>query len=714
MYRSYSKSGLLLTDTLKIRTVRSLATGGDTTSHVYGLSYAYDLDGRRTRLKHPDKLLPHVASQPTDSVRYAYDPTTGELASVRDILGDMYSYTYDEMGHIASQSLFSGMTGNFVYDQFGRLATRSFYATTNVFLNRYIQHSDADLGDEQLYYDGRGNVIRMVNLHGVHDSLRVAYNGLGALNVSNDVVTYDSLTTTGTHRVTHRSTDTTTFDANANAHYTSTWSIDSTDGHWTNWTNRSTTNAFDTMGRATSMGSLQFKYDAAGNTVYSESNNVQRMSYFDAENRLRAADYRVVGLQQGPPLYGAWEEYRYDALGRRILVRTNAERYAMTYCDGDGINPLLSTSYAPRQCVARVRRIVWDGDQELYEIQAPAWDQPTDNYLTPKLENDTTSATNGADSRFYGRVAYTHGLELDHPLNAIRMGYSHSLWGTPRSWQDSALVITPHWTWRGVPDDGSFADGGALHCKTPSDPSHQTCVLLNWSFGLDARLYKLQQPLGWFGGLLDQRTDATGDQNMRNRNYDPLSGRFTQEDPIGLAGGLNVYGFAGGDPVNYADPFGLSPTDIIVEGKNSQMIVDYLNENSSTFRETFDRLNNDHSVQLTIRDAYDPDRSGAGDTGYLPGAGKTGTIRFNDVSLNQANYQLFKADPKSSWMFTAASSVAHEMGHANAYLGNGPAACKTDSPPRCILRYENKVRSELPAGQGGGTRTRYDTQPGRP
>jgi hypothetical protein len=37
-------------------------------------------------------------------------------------------------------------------------------------------------------------------------------------------------------------------------------------------------------------------------------------------------------------------------------------------------------------------------------------------------------------------------------------------------------------------------------------------------------------------------------------------GRFTQEDPIGLAGGMNLYGYAGGDPVNYADPFGLCTT----------------------------------------------------------------------------------------------------------------------------------------------------------
>ena len=32
---------------------------------------------------------------------------------------------------------------------------------------------------------------------------------------------------------------------------------------------------------------------------------------------------------------------------------------------------------------------------------------------------------------------------------------------------------------------------------------------------------------------------------------------FTQQDPIGIAGGLNLYGFAGGDPINYQDPFGL-------------------------------------------------------------------------------------------------------------------------------------------------------------
>jgi RHS repeat-associated protein len=46
---------------------------------------------------------------------------------------------------------------------------------------------------------------------------------------------------------------------------------------------------------------------------------------------------------------------------------------------------------------------------------------------------------------------------------------------------------------------------------------------------------------------------------LRNRWYDPQSGRFLTQDPIGLAGGVNLYAYAGNNPVSYADPFGLDP-----------------------------------------------------------------------------------------------------------------------------------------------------------
>ncbi|MGH7613079.1 MAG: RHS repeat domain-containing protein [Gemmatimonadales bacterium] len=44
---------------------------------------------------------------------------------------------------------------------------------------------------------------------------------------------------------------------------------------------------------------------------------------------------------------------------------------------------------------------------------------------------------------------------------------------------------------------------------------------------------------------------------MRARWYEPNSGRFLSEDPIGLAGGLNSFAYAADDPINGSDPTGL-------------------------------------------------------------------------------------------------------------------------------------------------------------
>ena len=60
-------------------------------------------------------------------------------------------------------------------------------------------------------------------------------------------------------------------------------------------------------------------------------------------------------------------------------------------------------------------------------------------------------------------------------------------------------------------------------------------------------------------------TTSGGYVYMRNRWYDPQTGRFLSQDPIGLAGGVNLYAYAGNNPTTYADPFGLAADTIEVQ-----------------------------------------------------------------------------------------------------------------------------------------------------
>ena len=67
------------------------------------------------------------------------------------------------------------------------------------------------------------------------------------------------------------------------------------------------------------------------------------------------------------------------------------------------------------------------------------------------------------------------------------------------------------------------------------------------------------QPFGWAGGVFDP---ATGLTKFGARDYDPVTGRWLERDPILFNGKqTNLYTYVGNDPVNRIDPSGLLEED---------------------------------------------------------------------------------------------------------------------------------------------------------
>jgi len=62
--------------------------------------------------------------------------------------------------------------------------------------------------------------------------------------------------------------------------------------------------------------------------------------------------------------------------------------------------------------------------------------------------------------------------------------------------------------------------------------------------------------IGRYGGYKDWNT---GFVNFQHRWYDSTLGKWISRDPIGVEGGVNLYGYVDANPVNQIDPNGLCP-----------------------------------------------------------------------------------------------------------------------------------------------------------
>jgi RHS repeat-associated protein len=531
--RVYNPNGSLSTETQSIRTY----TSNDFSRHVFTIGYGYDLDGRRTR----------IDRGPNDPVSYIYAQSTGDLETVQATQsGATFSFDHDDAGRLWVSHLPGEITETNTYDSGNRLKAR--FASGTTYLRTLVQGPSTVLHDDALAYDARDKVVWNNSLV---DQTQNQYTGLGAIEFATRRLS------NGTQVIEHY-----TADALGNSKFTEDGS------QITNFGYEPLTGRlrFNTVGSAAGLAS----YDRAGSQIFNDrldplpSGSIMESmtrSYFGADGKARVIDRQVDATAQtangvlhgsngalqdgaGVDQLGALEEYRYDALGRRVLKRSRR-----TDCEGP--------------CQSAIERYVWDGDNLLQEFRHPGRDGISADSLEVDFgivftrdtvrtqENQENPPVVTTYSPYFGSVKYTHAAGIDRPLMAERGDYG----------QDSTLfggvALVLHYSFNGVVDEGTTTDGRAASAIG---------LKADWP-GTDISFFGNKElhgaPRSWFGGLPEGMRDATGLQYRRNRYYDPQSGRFTQEDPIGLAGGMNLYGFAGGDPVNFSDPFGLCPVPLL-------------------------------------------------------------------------------------------------------------------------------------------------------
>jgi RHS repeat-associated protein len=551
--RQYNASGLLLSETLSIQKADTTGFG----PHVYLTKYEYDRNRRRVSL-----IVPRLFKGPvTDTMRFSYYPWGGAYQT-QDVSGLLSAYLYTPRSELMEIIYPGSIVHDLQYNDDGN------YARDNV-LNllfgpsgTFPRVANKNLRDQTFTsYDARAKLLASTDTTQYQDQVTATYGDLGF--AATTVQSQKGVNATTGNPTTYVATDSMFYDGIGNLTRTSATASGTTGfsgGTYILVENKGFTYLPGT-GRLSQMGDQNgvttYSYDTgASQTVFESTQGsggvvaAERASFFGADGRLMQVDRRVPG-------HRIVEDYWYDALGRRIWTRTRVTCAPISNIDCG---------------LSRVRRTVWDGGQELAEIQVPD--------TVGAVENDSSRITvpplqpNGgfADPNpFFGRVLYTPGWAVDQPLSVTRFGYNDvATTGASADTTWSTFTIFPHWDTRGVPTLGTFGDGAVFHpkgtvggqtqCPIPyTDATNRRCVFVIWPFGYSA--YDLRRGLppvySWHGSLLENKRDASGFDYKRNRVYDPTSGRFTQEDPIGLAGGLNAYGFVGGDPVNFSDPFGL-------------------------------------------------------------------------------------------------------------------------------------------------------------
>ena len=214
---------------------------------------------------------------------------------------------------------------------------------------------------------------------------------------------------------------------------------------------------------------------------------------------------------------------------------------------------------------ARTTRYAYDAFNRLSEITdghgqriASYTYDPFDRRIQKQLGDSTTLSAAGANGNDL-RGQITHYLPSDQGLLAEA---------------DATGKLQIVYGWHPARDNGA----GPVYARIADGNTWRTVYYHNDQLGTPQRITDKEGKLVWaadydgFGKATVRAIDNGIVNNLRypgqyedaetklhyndRRYYDPETGRYLTRDPIGFEGGINLYAYAGHNPINYADPTG--------------------------------------------------------------------------------------------------------------------------------------------------------------
>ncbi|MCH9671030.1 MAG: RHS domain-containing protein, partial [Gammaproteobacteria bacterium] len=469
------------------------------------------------------------------NTHYHYDDL-GNLRQVESPDSGITRYTYDNAGNRVSRTDARGIRTAYAYDALNRLVSVRYQSGVSDIVLTYDgpgAHSVGRLtgftdetGRTTYRYDARGNLIEQHHtVDGARYSLTYEYDGdqrLASMTYpSGRVVRYDR---DGAGRVSRMTLDDGMVVAEivADIEYqpfgpAKTWRLGN--GILAN-------RSFDQQHRLAEIAEgdvlrRRYTHDAASNTSSIESLRSSALSQrftYDAGNRVETAQGR----------YGS-REFEHDLIGNRTNVSYAGSSLGLS----PRATPVLSFAY---------------GDH---------------NRLAEVTENGLAIARYGYNARGQ-RVVKTTDSDTVH--------YHYDSDGLLMAETDAqGTVHTEYVYFQGMPIAMVDAASGAIyhfhndHLGTPKVLTDEAQTIV-WEayhspFGTaEITIENVTNNLRFPGQYFDAET---GNHYNYFRDYDPMVGRYTQSDPIGLRGGVNTYLYVGASPMNWFDARGLARSQCI-------------------------------------------------------------------------------------------------------------------------------------------------------